>query len=56
MKSNAKSYINAEIVLDSVQTVLLTNFAELWRLDEFAEEMAVLLTDNCPSHMTCVVM
>jgi phosphoglycerol transferase MdoB-like AlkP superfamily enzyme len=36
--------------------VFLPNLAELRRLDEFAEEMAVLLLDNCPSHVTCVVM
>jgi hypothetical protein len=32
--------------------VFLPNLAELPPLDEFAEEMAVLLMDNCPSHMT----
>jgi hypothetical protein len=56
MKSNAKRYISAEIFLDYVQTVFLSNLAELRRLDEFAEEMAVLLMDNCPSHISCVVM
>jgi hypothetical protein len=71
MKSNAKSYISPEIFLDYIQTVLLPNLAELRRLDEldeldelnelnemneFAEEMAVLLMDNCPSHITCVVL
>jgi hypothetical protein len=55
-KSNAKPYINAEIFLDYVQTVFLLGLAELWRLDEFAEEIAVLLMDNCPSHITCAVL
>jgi hypothetical protein len=55
-KSNAKPYINAEIFLDHVQTMFLSNLAELRRWDEFAEEMAVLLMDNCPSHVACAVM
>jgi hypothetical protein len=56
MKSNAKPYTKAEIFLNSVQTVFPPNFAELRRLDEFAEEMAVLFMDNCQSHITRVVM
>jgi hypothetical protein len=56
MKSNAKPYINAEIFLDSVQTVFRPRLAELRRLDEFAEEMAVLLYDYCPSDITTDVM
>jgi hypothetical protein len=56
MKSNAKPNINAEMFLDDVQTVFLPNRAELRRLDECAEEMVVLLMDNGPSHITCVVM
>jgi hypothetical protein len=56
MKSNAKPYIHEEISTDDVQTVFLSNLAELQRLDEFAEEMTVLLMDNCASHITCVVM
>jgi hypothetical protein len=49
--SNAKPYINAEIFLDCVQTVFLSNLAELRRLDEFVEEMAVLLMDHYLSHI-----
>jgi hypothetical protein len=56
MKLNAKPYINAEIFLDYFRTVFRPNLAELRRLDEFAEEMPVFLTDYCPSHITCVVM
>jgi hypothetical protein len=52
LKSNSKPYINAESFLDYVQTVFLPNLAQLRRLDEFAEAMAVLLTDNCLSHIT----
>jgi hypothetical protein len=39
MKSNAKPYINVEIFLDYVRTVLLPNLGEFRGLDEFAEEM-----------------
>jgi hypothetical protein len=52
MKSNAKLCINAGIFLDYVQTVFLLNIAEARRLDEFAKEIAVLLMDNCRSHIT----
>jgi hypothetical protein len=55
MKLNAKPSINAEIFTDDVQTVFLPNLAELPRLDEFAEEMVMLLMDNCASYITCVV-
>jgi uncharacterized protein (DUF1800 family) len=56
MKSNAKPSINAEICLDYVQTVFLPNFVELQRLDEFTEEMAVFLMENCRSHINSDVI
>jgi hypothetical protein len=56
MTSNVKPYINAEIFLDDVQTVFRPNLAELRRLDEFAEEMAVSLMDTFPSRITRIVM
>jgi hypothetical protein len=56
MKSSAKPYINAEMFLDYIQTVFLLHLAEPRKLDEFAEGMAVLLMDSCPSHITCVMM
>jgi hypothetical protein len=56
MKSNAKSCIKEKIFLDHVQTVFLPNLADLRRLDEFAEEMAVFLMDHCPSHITSDVI
>jgi hypothetical protein len=59
MKSNATPTINAEVFLDYVQTVFQLNVAALRRLDEsdeFAEEMAVLLMENCLSDITRVVM
>jgi hypothetical protein len=54
-KLNAKPSLTIEIFIDSVQTVFRPTLAELRRSDEVAEEMAVLLMDNCPSHITCVV-
>jgi hypothetical protein len=42
LRSNPKPYINAEIFLDYIRTVLLPNLAELRTLDGFAEETAVL--------------
>jgi hypothetical protein len=56
MKSSAKPQINAEISLDCVRTVLRANLAELRRLDEFAEELALFLMDNCPIHITNDIM
>jgi hypothetical protein len=56
MKSNAKPYINAEIFVDYVLTVLIPNLAEPRRLDEFAEEMTVFSMDHCPSHIRSPVM
>jgi hypothetical protein len=56
MKLNTKPFISAEMFFDYIQTVLLANLAELRRLDEFAEEMLVLLMGNCPSLVTCVVI
>jgi hypothetical protein len=44
--------MNAEIFLDYIRTVFLPNLAELRTLDAFSEETAVLLMDNCPSHVT----
>jgi cobalamin biosynthesis Co2+ chelatase CbiK len=56
MKSNGKPSINADIFLDYVQTVFLSNLAGLRGLDGFPEEMPVSLMENCPGHITCVVM
>jgi hypothetical protein len=47
---------DSEIFLGYVQTVFRRHPAELRRLDEFAEEIAVLLMDNCPSHITCAAI
>jgi hypothetical protein len=52
LKSNNKPYINAKIILDYIWTVFIPNFAEVWTLDGFAEEVGVPWMDNCPSHVT----
>jgi hypothetical protein len=52
LKSNNKPDINAETIPDYIQSVFLPNLAELQTLDEFTEEIGVLLMDNCPSHVT----
>jgi hypothetical protein len=38
-------------LFDSIRTVVLTNFVEVRALDEFPEEMAVLLMDNLSSQL-----
>jgi hypothetical protein len=52
MKLNATPCINGEIFLDYVQIVFLLNFAELWRLDEFAEQLALLLMEHWSGQLT----
>jgi hypothetical protein len=52
LRSNPSPSINAEIFLDYIRTVFLSNFAELRTLDGFTEETGVLLMNNCPSHVT----
>jgi hypothetical protein len=52
LESNNNPYINAEICLDYTRTVFVPNIAELRTLDEFADEIGVLLMDNCPGHVT----
>jgi hypothetical protein len=47
----AKPYINAEIFEEYIRSVLLPNQNELRSLEGFADEDAVLLMANCPSHV-----
>jgi hypothetical protein len=42
--------------LPPISSTTVFNRAESRRLDKLAEEMAVLLTDNCPSHIAWAVM
>jgi hypothetical protein len=56
MKSNAKPEIKAEIFRDCIRTVFLPHLAELRLLDDFAEEIALLLMENCSRHIASLVM
>jgi hypothetical protein len=51
LTARQKPYINAECFLDDIRKIFLPNLNELRTLEEFAEEDAVLLMDNCPSHV-----
>jgi hypothetical protein len=51
LKHRAKPYINAEVFEEYIRMVFLPNLNELRSLEEFANEEAVLLMDNCPSHV-----
>jgi hypothetical protein len=52
LKARSKSCIKAEFFLDSIRTVFLLNPYELSVFEEFADEDAMLLMDNYPSHVT----
>jgi hypothetical protein len=51
LKHRARPYINAEIFEEYIRSVLLPNLNELRNLEGGADEDAVLLMDNCPSHV-----
>jgi hypothetical protein len=51
LKARRKPYINAECFLEYIRTVFLPNANESRIFEEFADEDAVLLMDNCPSHV-----
>jgi methyl coenzyme M reductase gamma subunit len=52
LKARAKPYVNAEILLESIRSVFLSNLKELGSLEEFGGEDAVFLMDNCPGHVS----
>jgi hypothetical protein len=56
LKSRAKPYINAEIFEEYLGTVFLPDLDELRSLEEFAAEDAILVMDNCPSHVGEVIL
>jgi hypothetical protein len=56
LKHRAKPYINAEIFAEYIRTVFIPNLNELRSLEQFAAEDAVLLVDNCPSHVCDVIL
>jgi hypothetical protein len=52
MTSNAKPYINTDVVCDDIPIVVDLNHAELWFLDTFNGYIAQLLMSNCSAHIT----
>jgi hypothetical protein len=52
LKCNQKPYINAGIFIDYIRTVFLPNIDALRRLAVFLQEVAVVLMDNCPAHVS----
>jgi hypothetical protein len=52
LKACFKSDISVEILVKYIRTALIPNLNELRALDEFADEDAVLLMGNCPSHLS----
>jgi hypothetical protein len=51
LKAKEKTYVNTEIFLEYICMVFMRNLNELGSLEQFADEDAVLLMDNCPSHV-----
>jgi hypothetical protein len=51
LRARRKPYTHAECFLEYIRTVFLPNLNELRTLEEFADEDAVLLMDNCPSRV-----
>jgi hypothetical protein len=56
LKCRSKPYINSEIFEQYLRTVFLPNLNELRTLEQFGDEEAVLMMDNCPSHVTDVIL
>jgi hypothetical protein len=56
LRGRSKPYINAEIFEEYIRTVFLPNLNELRSLEQFADEDAVLLMDNCSSHIGKVIL
>jgi hypothetical protein len=50
LKSNQKPYMNVGIFLDDLITVFLPDLVRLRGLVAFAEDVAVLLMNNCSAH------
>jgi hypothetical protein len=51
LKARTKPYINTEIFLEYIRTVLLPTLNDLCSLEEFADEEAILLMDHCPNQV-----
>jgi hypothetical protein len=56
LKHRAKPYVNAEIFAESIRMVSIPNLNERGNLEQFADEDAVLLMANCPSHVGDVIL
>jgi hypothetical protein len=52
LEVKCRAFRQRETFVDYIQTVLLRNPAELPTLDEFAGEIAVLLIEDCSSHIS----
>jgi 2-methylisocitrate lyase-like PEP mutase family enzyme len=52
----ATPYVNAGIFAEHIRMVFIPNLNELRNLEQFADEDAVLLIDNCPSHVGDVIL
>jgi hypothetical protein len=51
-KCNQKPYVNVGSFLDNIRTIFLSYLDTLRGLAVFAEEVAVLLMDNCSAHVS----
>jgi hypothetical protein len=51
-KFNQKPYLEAGIFLDSIRTILLPYIDTICGLAVFAQEIAVLLMDDCSDHVS----
>jgi hypothetical protein len=56
LKHRAKPYVNAAIFAEYIRMVFIPNLNELRNLEQFADENAVLLMDNCPHHVGDVIL
>jgi hypothetical protein len=56
LKHRAKSYINTEMFAEYIRMMFIPNLNELRNLEQFANEDAVLLMDNCPSHVGDMIL
>jgi hypothetical protein len=51
LQQRAKAYINGPLFVDYIQRVFIPHLTSLRQQQEFAQEEAALLMDNCPSHI-----
>jgi hypothetical protein len=55
-RHRAKPYVNAAMFAEYIRMVFIPNRNELRDPEQFADEDAVLLMDNCPSHVGDVIL